>query len=210
MGRYKDYREPKRRGYDDDYIPQDRVAERRPSNPRPSAPQASEAVEAIVKWFNAEKGFGFVAVVGGSEAFMHIRVLEAAGHRSVPEGARVKVRIEPGLKGPQVSELIEVDTSSAPAASTRIPPRPSSQRQPSVGPTEECVGSVKWYNADKGFGFIGQDGGGKDVFVHATTLERGGLSELAEGQRVRMQIGQGQKGLEARSIELLEGAALNP
>ena len=209
MGRYKDYREPKRRGYDDDYIPQDRVAERRPSNPRPSAPQASEAVEAIVKWFNAEKGFGFVAVVGGSEAFMHIRVLEAAGHRSVPEGARVKVRIGPGLKGPQVSELIEVDTSSAPAASTHIPPRPSSQRQPSVGPTEECVGSVKWYNADKGFGFIGQDGGGKDVFVHATTLERGGLSGLTEGQRVRMQIGQGQKGPEARSIELLEGATPN-
>ena len=207
MGRYKDYREPKRRGYDDDYSPQDRVAERRPSNPRPSAPQASEPVEAIVKWFNAEKGFGFVAVVGGSEAFMHIRVLEAAGHSGVPEGARVKVRIGQGLKGPQVSELIEVDTSSAPAASTterRIHPRPSSYRQPGVGPTEECFGSVKWYNADKGFGFIGQDSGGKDVFVHAKTLERGGLSDLAEGQRVRMQIGQGQKGPEARSIELLD------
>jgi CspA family cold shock protein len=205
MGRYKDYREPKRRGYDDDYTPQHRVAERRPSNPRPSAPQASEPVEAIVKWFNAEKGFGFVAVVGGSEAFMHIRVLEAAGHSGVPEGARVKVRIGQGQKGPQVSELIEVDTSSAPAASTterRIHPRPSSQ--PGVGPTQECVGSVKMYNAYKGFGFVGQDGGGKDVFVHATTLERGGLSGLTEGQRVRMQIGQGQKGLEARSIKLLD------
>ncbi|MGA6968762.1 MAG: cold shock domain-containing protein, partial [Xanthobacteraceae bacterium] len=44
----------------------------------------------------------------------------------------------------------------------------------------------------------------KDVFVHATTLERGRLSGLAEGQRVRMQIGQGQKGPEARSIELLD------
>ena len=138
---------------------------------------------------------------------MHIRVLEAAGHSRVPEGARVKVRIGQGLKGPQVSELIEVDTSSAPAASTtgrRIHPRPSSQRQPGVGPTEECVGSVKWYNAQKGFGFIGQDSGGKDVFIHAKTLERGGVSGLAEGQRVRMQIGQGQKGPEARSIELLD------
>ena len=113
MGRYKDYREPKRRGYDDDYTPQDRVAERRPSNPRPSTPQASEPVEAIVKWFNAEKGFGFIAVVGGSEAFMHIRQLEAAGHSSVPEGARVKVRIGQGQKGPEVTEVIEVDTSTA-------------------------------------------------------------------------------------------------
>jgi cold shock protein len=207
MGRYKDYRQPKRRGYDDDYSPQDRVAGRRPSNPRPSVPQASEPVEAIVKWFNAEKGFGFVAVVDGSEAFVHIRVLEAAGHSGLPEGARVKVRIGQGQKGPQVSELIEVDTSSAPAANTterRIHPRPSSQRQPGVGPTQERIGSVKWYNPDKGFGFVSQDGGGKDVFVHATTLDRAGLSGLAEGQRVRMQIGQAQKGPEAQSIELLD------
>jgi len=49
-----------------------------------------------------------------------------------------------------------------------------------------------------------QDRGGKDVFVHATTLDRGGLVGLEEGQRVRMQIGQGQKGPEARSIELLD------
>jgi cold shock protein len=207
MGRYKDYREPKRRGYDDDYTPQDRVAERPPSSPRPIAPQVAEPVEAIVKWFNAEKGFGFVAVVGGPEAFMHIRQLEAAGHSSVAEGARVKVRIGQGQKGPQVSELIEVDTSPASAATTterRMHPRPSSPRELGVGPTEECVGSVKWYNAHKGFGFIKQDGGGKDVFVHAKALERATLSGLAEGQRVRMQIRQGQKGPEARSIELLD------
>ncbi|MCX7313481.1 MAG: cold-shock protein, partial [Alphaproteobacteria bacterium] len=86
----------------------------------------------------------------------------------------------------------------------RSVPSSSSQRQPDVGSTEESVGSVKWYNATKGFGFIGQDSGGKDVFVHAKTLERGGLSGLAEGQRVRMQVGQGQKGPEARSIELLD------
>jgi len=207
MGRYKDYREPKRRGYDDDYTPQDRAPERRPINPRPSAPQGSEPVEAIVKWFNAEKGFGFVAVVGGPEAFMHVRQLEAAGHSSVSEGARVMVRIGQGQKGPEVTEVIEVDTSTAQVTSTkgrRSAPRSDSQRQSGVGATTECVGSVKMYNADKRFGFVGQDGGGKDVFVHATTLERGGLSGLAEGQRVRMQIGQGQKGPEARSIELLD------
>jgi len=82
-------------------------------------------------------------------------------------------------------------------------PAASPPWQPGVGATEESIGSVKWYNANKGFGFIGQDNGGKDVFVHATTLARGGLSGLAEGQRVRMEIGQGQKGPEARSIELL-------
>ncbi len=73
-----------------------------------------------------------------------------------------------------------------------------------VGSTIESVGTVKMYKADKGFGFVGQDGGGKDVFVHATALARAGLSGLAEGQRVRMQVGEGQKGLEAQTIELLE------
>src|SRR6266576_3304069 len=112
MGRYKEYREPKRRGFDDDYTPQDRGAEWRPINLRPSA-RPSEPVVAIVKWFNAEKGFGFVAIVGGSEAFLHIRQLETAGHSSVPEGARVKVRIGQGQKGPEVTEVIEVDLSAA-------------------------------------------------------------------------------------------------
>ena len=204
MGRYKEYREPKRRGFDDDYTPQDRGAERRPINLRPSA-RPSEPVAAIVKWFNAENGFGFVAVVGGSEAFLHIRQLEAAGHSSVPEGARVKVRIGQGQKGPEVTEVIEVDTSQVMSTKTgRSVPGSHSQQQPGAGPTTECVGRVKMYNRDKGFGFVGQDGDGKDVFIHATTLQRGGLRELAEGQRVRMQIGQGQKGLEARSIELLD------
>ena len=60
------------------------------------------------------------------------------------------------------------------------------------------------YKADKGFGFVKQDEGGKDVFIHATALQRSGLGELVEGQRVRMQIGQGKKGLEAQSIEVLK------
>ena len=65
-------------------------------------------------------------------------------------------------------------------------------------------GTVKFYNGQKGFGFIAPDDGGNDVFVHATALARAGLSGLVEGQRVRMQIGQGQKGLEAQTIELLD------
>jgi cold shock protein len=90
-------------------------------------------------------------------------------------------------------------------------PRPSApaERRPAstsqvLGSTTESIGTVKMYKADKGFGFVGQDGGGKDVFVHATALARAGLSGLAEGQRLRMQIGQGKKGLEAQTIELLD------
>ena len=47
-----------------------------------------------------------------------------------------------------------------------------------------ATGSVKWFNSQKGYGFIQPDNGGKDVFVHATALERAGLSSLSEGQKV--------------------------
>jgi cold shock protein len=105
------------------------------------------------------------------------------------------------------------DQQSADQASRARPnylrPNAPAERRPATasqvaGSTTESIGTVKMYKADKGFGFVGQDGGGKDVFVHATALARAGLSGLAEGQRVRMQVGQGQKGLEAQTIELLD------
>jgi len=201
MGRYKEYREPKRRRYDDDTASSDRPARDRPNHPRPDAPQGL-AVDAVVKWFNAEKGFGFVAVDGGSEAFLHIRQLQTAGHTSVPEGARIKVLIGQGQKGSEVTQVIEVDVSTAGSPSSMERRRPV-ESQVAVQ-TRESIGTVKMYRVDKGFGFIGQTDGGKDVFVHATTLARAGLNGLSEGQRVRMQVGQGKKGLEAQSIELLD------
>jgi CspA family cold shock protein len=204
MGRYKGYdRGPKRGGLNDEQGFDNRSSGSQSGYQRTSAPQASEPVEAIVKWFNAEKGFGFLEMVGGTEAFVHIRQLEAAGHQSMPEGTRVKVRIGQGKKGPEVTEIIEVllrDVVAVGSSAKRSRASPSQV----TGQVTESVGTVKLYKADKGFGFVGQDGGGKDVFVHATALARAGLSELIEGQRVRMQIGQGQKGLEAQTIELLD------
>src|SRR3954471_8299928 len=115
MSRYKEHRGPRQRGYDEDYAPDYQVTARQPEyfSARTNLTQGSEPVEATVKWFNADKGFGFVAVAGGSDAFLPARALEAAGHSSVPDGARVKVRIGQEQKGPQVTELIEVDTSTA-------------------------------------------------------------------------------------------------
>jgi CspA family cold shock protein len=64
------------------------------------------------------------------------------------------------------------------------------------------TGTVKWYNAAKGFGFIVLDGGGKDVFVHVSVLDRAGITGLKEGQRVFVGAAEGQKGPEAASIQL--------
>ncbi|AQW54363.1 MULTISPECIES: cold-shock protein [Streptomyces] len=61
-------------------------------------------------------------------------------------------------------------------------------------------GTVKWFNAAKGFGFIEQDGGGADVFAHFSNIAAQGFRELLEGQRVTFDIAQSQKGLTAENI----------
>ncbi|MGD0742879.1 MAG: cold-shock protein [Acidimicrobiales bacterium] len=62
------------------------------------------------------------------------------------------------------------------------------------------VGSVKWFNAEKGFGFITPDEGGEDVFVHHSAIQMEGYRALSEGQRVEFEVTQGQKGLQASNV----------
>ena len=62
------------------------------------------------------------------------------------------------------------------------------------------TGTVKFYNDQKGFGFIQPDSGGQDVFVHATALERAGIRGLREGQKVTFEKGQGPKGPRAENL----------
>lgn len=232
MGRYKDFREPRRGSRGDDF-PVDRGMPGGFEAPSHAAAASGPTVEATVKWFNPEKGFGFVEITDGSgDVFMHARALEAAGHSSVAPGATLTVRVGPGQKGRQVTEVVAVDESTAEAQPARAPrsggfgggggggygrdrdagggygrDRDSGGgfgRDRDSGPTEDVVGTVKWYNPEKGFGFIAPEGGAKDVFVHVTALRRSRIDSLAEGQRVRVSIGQGPKGPEARFVEPLD------
>ena len=76
---------------------------------------------------------------------------------------------------------------------------PSSKREN----TQMSQGAVKWFNAEKGFGFIAVDGGGADVFVHYSAIESDGYRSLDEGQRVEFDITQGQKGPQAEKVRIV-------
>jgi cold shock protein len=64
-------------------------------------------------------------------------------------------------------------------------------------------GTVKWFNGEKGFGFIEVDGGGGDVFVHHTAIDSGGYRSLDEGQRVEFETTKGPKGLQADKVRAI-------
>ena len=162
-------------------------------------------VGAVVKWFNAEKGFGFVELGTGGDAFLHVSVLSRAGHQAVNPGAILKVRVGTGQKGPQVAEIISLEEGTPPPPTRR--PAPSFSSGPSqggpqadLGATVEVRGTVKWFNAEKGFGFVMPENGGKDVFVHITAVTRGGLQGLEPNQVVRLQVAEGRRGQEAVSV----------
>ena len=208
----------RRRGFDDDFA-YDRAPPGDMPRPAPSWPSSAgfgPEHDASVKWFNPEKGFGFVALSDGSgDAFLHANTLNQSGHSSVSPGATLRVRIGQGQKGRQVSEVLSVDESTATPSAPRSSAGPrmggpgaggpgagAPRRGPPSGPAVEMQGTVKWYNSTKGFGFVAPNEGGKDVFVHASALQRAGVMQLAEGQTIWMDVVQGAKGPEAASIRV--------
>ena len=64
-------------------------------------------------------------------------------------------------------------------------------------------GTVKWFNGEKGYGFIAQDGGQPDVFVHYSEIQGAGFRNLEEGQRVEFEVGQGAKGPQATGVRIV-------
>lgn len=167
--------------------------------PARGAPVAETGPETtgVVKWYDPAKGFGFVQLDDGSgDAFLHVSVVERFAGGLPGAGASMRMYVGRGPKGPQVTRITEL--GPAPAQ----PPQSGPRRPPVQTGGQEVRGTVKWYNAQKGFGFITPEGGGKDVFVHASALGRSGLAELAPGQTVRLQVVAGKKGPEAASVSL--------
>ena len=158
--------------------------------PRDSSPGVNlGTAKGTVKWFNGAKGFGFIAREdGGEDVFVHISAVERAGLTSLGEGQPVSFTLTE--RNGKLSATDLVSEGDAPEQAPRADRGPRFADRPPVDftPGERIEGTVKFFNGAKGFGFIARDDGQPDAFVHISAVERAGMADLAEGQRVSFEL----------------------
>jgi cold shock protein len=188
---------------------------------------AQASAKGKIKWFNGTKGYGFVTLDNGGDAFCHASVLQAAGHQELPPGASIVCDLTDSQRGMQVVAIHNVDLSTAEAPS-RGPRRDfnggggryggggggdrfgGSDRFSSGGGYRDSApsgpmteGKIKFFNDQKGFGFVMPDSGSGDIYLHASALRRSGVQAVEPDQRIRFSTRQGNKGVEVDRVELI-------
>lgn len=132
-----------------------------------------------VKFFNAQKGFGFIQRdEGGEDVFVHISQVERAGLTSLAEGQELQFNLVD--RGGKVSAADLQVVGDVIEVAERAPQRELTG--------DKAVGTVKFFNSMKGFGFITRDDGKEDAFVHISAVERSGLSGIEEGDRFEFDL----------------------
>ena len=144
-------------------------------------PQVVGEGKGIVKFFNPQKGFGFIVRDdGGEDVFVHISAVEQAGLTDLADGQPLEFTLVD--RGGRIS-----------ATNLRIDGEPMAVERAERGPQrqltgEKASGTVKFFNAMKGFGFIQRDDGQPDAFVHISAVERAGIATLNEGDRLEFEL----------------------
>ncbi|MEA3004731.1 MAG: cold shock protein [Sphingomonadales bacterium] len=163
-------------------------------------PQVVGEGTGIVKFFNGQKGFGFIVRDdGGEDVFVHISAVEQAGLTGLAEGQPLGFTLVD--RGGRISATdLKIEGEPLPVQDRGPPrePRPGgaggfADRGGGGGPQrqltgEKASGTVKFFNAMKGFGFISRDDGQPDAFVHISAVERAGMPTLNEGDRVEFEL----------------------
>ncbi|KAL1511990.1 hypothetical protein AB1Y20_005265 [Prymnesium parvum] len=145
-----------------------------------------------VKWFNSQKGFGFITPANGTDdLFVHQTAIKSAGFRSLAEGEEVEyevANVDGKLKAVNVSGLGGAPVKGDGGRRGGAPTAP--RKWPEGTPPSEGkqIGTVKWFNSEKGFGFIAPRGDGEDLFVHQSEIHATGFRSLREGEEVEFKI----------------------
>lgn len=148
-----------------------------------------------VKFFNSQKGFGFIQQDdGGEDAFVHISAVERAGLAGLAEGQTLEFNLvdRGGKISAQdlqiVGDIIPVTDGGGGGDRPERAERPASGAPQRELTGEKATGTVKFFNAMKGFGFLVRDDGQPDAFVHISAVERSGLQAINEGERFEFDL----------------------
>ena len=155
-------------------------------------PQVVGEGKGVVKFFNPQKGFGFIVRDdGGEDVFVHISAVEQAGLTDLADGQPLEFTLVD--RGGRISatnlriegDPMPVERTGGSAGAGAAGGGGGPQRQLTG---EKASGTVKFFNAMKGFGFIQRDDGQPDAFVHISAVERAGMPTLNEGDRLEFEL----------------------
>lgn len=176
-------------------------------------------IEASVKWYNPLKGYGFLSLGSNlAEVMIHFSALDKIGCPYIKVGDRVVCDLGCGNLGLYVSRVIEVKFSSPePRSLAHFIESHSRLKHRALGVDnienlKEAEGVIKWYNPDKGYGFISPQDGTKEIFLHFSVLRTVGYKTIMPGTRVLAKFSSSERGPEAHTLRVLcknEGAAKN-
>lgn len=168
-----------------------------------------------VKWYDVVKGYGFVVPDGGGPDIMvHASCVRAFGRMSLAENARIRLRVGQGSRGLHATEILETEApempeeGAQPARSNGFaePARPTDFLGPEAATGPLKPARVKWFDKQKGFGFVNVFGDPEDVFVHMETVRRCGFQDLASGEGMACRTFRGPRGLMVSELRLWEAA----
>ncbi|WP_310468406.1 cold-shock protein [Sphingomonas sp.] len=157
-------------------------------------PQVVGEGKGVVKFFNPQKGFGFIVRDdGGEDVFVHISAVEQAGLADLADGQPLEFTlVDRGGRVSATNLRIEgepMEVSRGGGGGDRAGPGGAGAGGPQRQLTgEKASGTVKFFNAMKGFGFISRDDGQPDAFVHISAVERAGMPTINEGDRLEFEI----------------------
>lgn len=150
-----------------------------------------ERIEGVIKWYNPQKGFGFIIKDQEfPDIFLHFSILDMVGVKDICKGDRIICDIQKSYTGYQVTKIYEIKFNHE-------------YDECEYSDEFEVIGEVKWYNYQKGFGFIFSDEDHSEIYMHSSILHPAMYQDLIPGRKVIVTYFENGRGKEAKEIKFI-------